>query len=81
MTKIFGALYHPLPVKRTLWFKARSSDWWDTIVTLSFKEKDWSKNFMMKKATFDFICNELEPHLYRENTAVRNPPQSQNVLQ
>ena len=73
LTKIFGALYHPLPVERTLWCKARSSNWWDAIVTLSFKDKDWLRNFRMKKATFDFICNELEPYLYREGTVMRKP--------
>jgi len=49
LAKIFGALYHPLPIERTPLCKAMSSNWWGTIVTLSFKDKDWLRNINMKK--------------------------------
>ena len=70
LTQSFGALYHPLLLNEH-WYKARSSNWWDAIVTLSFKDKDWLRNFRMKTATFDFICNDLKPYLYRGDTVMR----------
>ena len=71
LANIIRALCCPLPIERSYWIKARSENWWDSIVIGRFTDEDWLKNFRLKKATFTFICEKLQPYLHRQDTNVR----------
>ena len=33
----------------------------------TFDEKDWYENFQMRKETFIYLCDELRPHIERQD--------------
>eukprot|EP00794_Sanderia_malayensis_P021008 gene21008-23060_t len=73
LTNVLSALHHPLPlpVEKAVWCKPRSSNWWENIVVNSFTDQDWLKNFRMKKTTFLFICEQLQPYLQKQDSNMR----------
>lgn len=54
------------------WVNPRSQDWWQLIQT-SWTDRDWLKNFRMRRDTFRTLCNILEPYLSRQHTRYRRP--------
>ena len=56
--------------ERMIWVKERSSRWWDEIAT-NFTQEEWLSNFRVSKATFNYLCDELRPLLYRVDTVMR----------
>ena len=40
---------------------------------LTFTDYDWVQNFCMKKATFDYLCSQLQPLIERQDTHLRRP--------
>lgn len=57
--------------QRTVWVRPRSRSFWLEIAG-SWSDTEWKRNFRVNRATFVFLCRELQPHLQRSN-AVRTP--------
>ncbi|XP_056166898.1 disease resistance protein L6-like isoform X2 [Syzygium oleosum] len=53
-----------------LWVKDRPKELWERCNSPEFPEKEFWRNFRMSKATFDFICNELDAAV-TENSMLR----------
>jgi len=68
---LISELSRPKIVVRSVWSRQRSGSWWDVIVEGGFEEDDWTSNFRLSQRTFDFLCQELEPYLAREDTRFR----------
>ncbi|KAK8559039.1 hypothetical protein V6N13_098638 [Hibiscus sabdariffa] len=58
--------------QRRLWVKNRSKDWWDKCNRPDFSDVEFKRAFRMIKATFDMICEELEPAVIKKNTMLRD---------
>ncbi|GMI88548.1 hypothetical protein like AT4G29780 [Hibiscus trionum] len=58
--------------QRRLWVKDRSKDWWDKCNHPDFSDEEFKRAFRMSKATFDMICEELEPAVMKKNTMLRD---------
>lgn len=58
--------------QRRLWVKDRSRAWWEECSRLDYPEEDFKKAFRMSKSTFELICDELNPTVAKEDTALRN---------
>lgn len=41
------------------------------MVLKTFTDRDWIENFRISKATFEYLCNEIRPHIRRQNTRFR----------
>ena len=61
----------PVTHQRRLWVKDRSKDWWEKCSHPDFPEEEFRKAFRMSKATFDMICEELDPIITKKDTALR----------
>lgn len=57
--------------QRRLWVKTRSNAWWEQCNRPDFPEEEFRKAFRMSKATFDFICRELESVVTKKDTMLR----------
>lgn len=57
--------------QRRLWVKNRSNAWWEQCNSPDFPEEEFKKDFRMSKATFDFICCELESVVTKKDTMLR----------
>ncbi|KAJ4929359.1 hypothetical protein JOQ06_004968 [Pogonophryne albipinna] len=55
-----------------LWVQSRSSHWWHDAVE-TWTDRQWQKNFRMKRTTFLHLCDLLRPSLIRNNTRYRQP--------
>lgn len=49
----------------------RSKDWYEQCNSPEFPEEEFWRAFRMSKATFDFICNELDAAVTKENTVLK----------
>lgn len=58
--------------QRRLWVKDRSKDWWDKCSHPDFPDEEFKRAFRMSKATFNMICEELEPAVMKKNTMLRD---------
>ncbi|XP_043705234.1 protein ALP1-like, partial [Telopea speciosissima] len=56
---------------RRLWVKDRSRAWWDKCNHPDFPEIEFKRSFRMSRATFDFICDELNSVVAKEDTMLR----------
>lgn len=61
----------PVTHQRRLWVKDRSKDWWEKCSHPDFPEEEFRKAFRMSKATFNMICEELDPIITKKDTALR----------
>ncbi|OMO67264.1 Harbinger transposase-derived nuclease [Corchorus capsularis] len=57
---------------RRLWVKDRSKDWWEKCSHPDFPDEEFKRAFRMSKATFNMICEELEPAVMKKNTMLRD---------
>ncbi|KAG6411245.1 hypothetical protein SASPL_129323 [Salvia splendens] len=57
---------------RRLWVKSRSKAWWEQVDSPNYPEAEFKKDFRMSKATFDMICDELEPAVNKKDTMLRS---------
>ncbi|XWS70042.1 hypothetical protein CRYUN_Cryun03dG0015300 [Craigia yunnanensis] len=58
--------------QRRLWVKDRSKDWWEKCNHPDFPDEEFKRAFRMSKATFDMVCEELEPMVMKKNTMLRD---------
>ncbi|XWS26659.1 hypothetical protein CRYUN_Cryun26dG0049300 [Craigia yunnanensis] len=58
--------------QRRLWVKDRSKDWWDKCNHPDFPDEEFKRAFRMSKATFEMVCEELEPVVLKKNTMLRD---------
>ncbi|PKI51838.1 protein ALP1-like [Punica granatum] len=58
--------------QRRLWVKDRSKDWWERCNHPDFPEEEFRRCFRMSRATFDLICQELDPVVTKKNTTLRD---------
>ena len=58
-------------VRRSVWCKERSTDWWSEVVSGLYGESWWQENLRMTHDTFIILCNELRPHIQRQDTRFR----------
>ncbi|KAL4296888.1 hypothetical protein GQ457_12G022260 [Hibiscus cannabinus] len=58
--------------QRRLWVKDRSKDWWDKCNHPDFPDEEFKRAFRMSKATFNMVCEELEPAVMKKNTMLRD---------
>uniref|UniRef100_A0A1X7U837 Uncharacterized protein n=1 Tax=Amphimedon queenslandica TaxID=400682 RepID=A0A1X7U837_AMPQE len=58
-------------IKRSIWVRARSGDWWNSIVRCTFNDDDWRENFRVSKSTFAVLCNCLRNDIAKSNTKLR----------
>nr|XP_004251678.1 protein ALP1-like [Solanum lycopersicum] len=67
-----GSGYSQQPLQqRRLWVKNRSNAWWEQCNRPDFPEEEFKKAFHMGKATFDFICSEIESVVTKKDTMLR----------
>lgn len=52
----------------------KSRVWWHDIVKQTFGDNQWIENFRMRKESFMFLCNQLEPSLKLTEYKVGNKP-------
>lgn len=65
---------------RRLWVKDRSKDWWERVNSPDFPDAEFKRVFRMSRATFDMICEELDPAITKKNTILRDAiPVNQRV--
>ncbi|OMO67970.1 Harbinger transposase-derived nuclease [Corchorus capsularis] len=57
---------------RRLWVKDRSKGWWEERNRPDFPDEEFKRDFRMTRATFDMICEELEPAVMKKNTMLRD---------
>ncbi len=57
--------------ERKVWCKVRSENWWHMIVKGNFEEDEWIQNFRMSKGTFESLCKEVHPFMYKQDTQMR----------
>ncbi|XP_022882549.1 protein ANTAGONIST OF LIKE HETEROCHROMATIN PROTEIN 1-like [Olea europaea var. sylvestris] len=57
--------------QRRLWVKTRSKAWWEQVNSPDFPEEEFKKAFRMSRATFNMICEELEPAVTKKDTMLR----------
>lgn len=58
--------------QRRLWVKDRSKDWWEKCDHPDFPEEEFRRCFRMSRATFELICQELDPVVTKKNTTLRD---------
>ena len=51
----------------------RLSVWSDDVVLNRFGPRDWKENFRVSKATFDYLCHNLQPLIQKASTSMRRP--------
>lgn len=56
---------------RSVWMLTRSSRWWEDIVLNSFGHHDWMENFKVSRDTFQYLCQQLQPIIQKQNTHLR----------
>ncbi|PKI45834.1 hypothetical protein CRG98_033841 [Punica granatum] len=56
---------------RRLWVKDRSKDWWEQVNSPNFPDSEFKRAFRMSRATFNLICDELDPAITKKNTTLR----------
>lgn len=56
---------------RRLWVKTRSKAWWEQVSSPDFPEEEFQKAFRMSRATFDMICDHLDPAVNKKDTMLR----------
>ncbi|CAA0835007.1 Unknown protein [Striga hermonthica] len=57
--------------QRRLWVKSRSKAWWEQVNSPDYPEDQFQRDFRMSRATFDMICDELEPMVTKKDTMLR----------
>ncbi|XP_078581876.1 uncharacterized protein LOC144865182 [Branchiostoma floridae x Branchiostoma japonicum] len=61
------------PVHRGVWQHPRNpASFWDQIVLDTLSDAEWYKRFRMRKATFQMLCDELDPELRHKDTRMRD---------
>ena len=50
-----------------IWCKPRSTEWWTRVITGLCCDEWWRENLRMTRETFERPCNELRPHIERQN--------------
>ena len=58
---------------RTAWCKPRSVHWWSDVWSGRYGEAWWKENLRMSRNTFNVLCQELRPHIERQETRLRMP--------
>lgn len=57
--------------QRRLWVKDRSKAWWERCNHPDFPEEEFRRAFRMSRATFNMICDELDPIINKKDTMLR----------
>ena len=57
--------------ERSIWMLPRTSQFWECDVRTTFTSRQWTENFHMTKATFMYVCDELQPRLTKEDIRMR----------
>ncbi|KAL9263752.1 ANTAGONIST OF LIKE HETEROCHROMATIN PROTEIN 1-like protein [Drosera capensis] len=57
--------------KRRLWVKERANDWWERCNSSDYPDEEFKRDFRMSKATFNMICEGLEPVITKKDTMLR----------
>lgn len=57
--------------QRRLWVKERSKGWWEYYNSNECSDMEFKKAFRMSKATFNMICDELDPAVTKKDTMLR----------
>ncbi|XP_066288575.1 uncharacterized protein [Branchiostoma lanceolatum] len=68
-----AAAVNAATTERMLGAYDRSQHWWERDVLQTFSDEKWMENFRMTKATFDYLCEKLQPRLSRRHTRFRIP--------
>ncbi|KAK8604855.1 hypothetical protein V6N13_082322 [Hibiscus sabdariffa] len=58
--------------QKRLWVKDRSKDWCDKCNNPYFLDEEFKRVFRVSKATFNMVCEELEPTVMKKNMALHN---------
>ena len=56
-------------IERKVWVKTKNSQWFNKI----FTQMEFEENFRVNCKTFNFLVNELRPHLIKITTTIREP--------
>lgn len=67
---IFIHLYSTIQLRRSVWVKPKSGEWWDLIVP-QMSSADFKEHFRMTRETFNFIVDELDSALKKKDTRFR----------
>ena len=59
------------PPSPRLWSKRRSCAFWETVREKAFSRREWTDNFRVAPATFDFLCGRLRAAIQRRDTSMR----------
>lgn len=58
-------------IRRRMWNKQRSKEWWNNVVGGVYGVSWWRENLRMSRETFTILCDELRPYLERQTTCFR----------
>ncbi|KNA24991.1 hypothetical protein SOVF_010620 [Spinacia oleracea] len=61
----------PVSNHRRMWVVDRSKDWWEKCSHPDYPDEEFKKSFRMSKATFEMLCEELDPLVTKKNTMLR----------
>ena len=67
----YSTLYPQLWAYIRIWCKPRSTEWWTGVITGLYGDEWWRENLRMTRDTFEILCNELRPHIERQDTRYR----------
>ena len=56
----------PRSIKRAVWCKYRSKDWWNGVSSGLYGPAWRKKNLRMSELTFRLLCNELRPYISKQ---------------
>ncbi|XP_012554397.2 uncharacterized protein LOC105843500 isoform X3 [Hydra vulgaris] len=59
-------------IERKVWVRPKSSQWFNEIFT-QMEECEFKEHFRVNRNTFNFLVNELHPHLGKTTTTMREP--------
>ena len=61
------------PMERMMWCRPRSVQWWSDVWSGRYGEAWWKENLRMSRDTFNVLCQDLRPHIERQETRLRMP--------
>ena len=67
-------------VKRHWVRPGRNTLWWDNILSGISVEDEWRENFCITRETFNCLCTELSPYLFKQETNMRKPVSVQTQI-
>ena len=61
------------PAVRNYWVRpGKDRYWWENFTSRKVVEEEWRENFRMSRETFQVLCAELYPYIFKNDARFRN---------